>query len=190
LPGHSQGRIRWVARYILPAEPQVRASLRATGAAMDEIDDLVQDAYCRIAAMASVEQIDRPAAYFMQMVKNLRRDRLRRDKIIQFEEFTEIIEPFVDHYGSSLEAEIGARSELRMVGEVLEGLPERCRTIFTLKRIEGLSQKQIAQQLGVSETIVENDVRKAVRALQAALRSDQGAKEDETSIAAERTRAM
>jgi len=189
LPGHSQERIRWVARHIIPAEPQVRASLRAAGAQLDEVDDLVQDAYCRFAAMDSIDQIERPAAYFMQMVKNLRRDRLRRDKVIQFEEFTEISAPFVNTLGANVEAEIGARQELQMVDAVLGGLPDRCRTIFTLKRIEGLSQKQIAQHLGVSETIVENDVRKAVRALQAALRSDHDEKEDGPSIAADRQRA-
>lgn len=139
--------------------------------------------------MASVDQIDRPAAYFMQMVKNLRRDRLRRDKIILFEEFTEINEPPVNCFGSNLESEIGARQELKMVAEVLETLPERCRAIFTLKRIEGLSQKFIAQQLGVTETIVENDVRKAVRALQAALRGEHSKKKDEISIAADQQKA-
>lgn len=186
LPGHSQKRIQWVARYIIPAEPQVRASLKASGAALDEIDDLIQDAYCKFAALASVEQVDNPAAYFMQMVKNLRRDRLRRDKVIQFEEFTENSAPFVNTDGTNLEAEIGARHELRMVDAVLESLPPRCRTIFTLKRIEGLSQKQVALKLGVTETIVENDVRKAVRALQAALRSDHDEEEDTISIAADR----
>lgn len=189
MPGHSHERIRWIARHIIPAEPQIRASLRASGATPDEVDDLVQDAYCRFAAMLSVDGIDRPAAYFMQMVKNLRRDRLRRDKVVQFEEFTETATPFVSLDGEDLEAQIGARRELRMVDDVLANLPERCRTIFTLKRIEGLSQKQIAEQLGVSETIVENDVRKAVRALQSALRSNHGEKKDGPSIAAEHQKA-
>lgn len=189
VPNYSYDRVRWVARHIIPAEPQVRASLRTFGVAPGEIDDLIQDAYCRFAAMQSVEQIDRPAAYFMQMVKNLRRDRLRRDKIIRFEEFTEMDEPFVNHHGSNLESEVSARQELRMVAEVLESLPERCRSIFTMKRIEGLSQKVIAKQLGVTETIVENDVRKAVRALQAALRGESNDKEDEARIAPYRKKA-
>lgn len=189
MPGHSQERIRWVARQIIPAEPQVRASLRAGGATPEEVDDLVQEAYCRFAAMSSVDGIDQPAAYFMQMVKNLRRDRLRRDKVIRFEEFTENTAPFVNTNGADLEAQIGARHELRMVDAVLASLPERCRTIFTLKRIEGLSQKLIARQLGVTETIVENDVRKAVRALQAALRGNHDEEEDTISIAVDRQKA-
>ncbi|MFO6431628.1 RNA polymerase sigma factor [Erythrobacter sp. W302b] len=165
-------RIKWVARYIIPAEPQVRASLRASGTAPDVIDDLIQDAYCRIAGLAGYAQIEKPAAYFMQTVKNLHRDRLRRDKIIRFEQFTETSDPFVSHVGLDMEAEIGARCELRMVDDVLNSLPIRCREIFRLKRIDGLSQKEIARTLNVTETIVENDVRKAVKALQAVLRGD------------------
>jgi DNA-directed RNA polymerase specialized sigma24 family protein len=51
-----------------------------------DADDLVQDAYCRLATLRSIDHIDRPGAYFMQIVKNLRRDRLRRERIIRFEE--------------------------------------------------------------------------------------------------------
>jgi RNA polymerase sigma factor (sigma-70 family) len=53
---------------------------------------------------------------------------------------------------------------------VLATLPERCRTIFTWKRIEGMSQREIAQRLGVSENVVENDIQKALRAIQRMLR--------------------
>lgn len=189
MPQHSNDRIAWVARHIIPVEPQVRAHLRAAGASVDETDDLIQDAYCRLAAMDSVAPIKRPGAYFMQTVKNLYRDRLRRAKVIRFEQFTENTEPFVTASGTNPEIEVGARHELQLVDRVLATLPERCRAIFTLKRIEGLSQKDIAQSLGVTETIVENDVRKAVRALQAALRGDHAATEDGASIAAEQRQA-
>jgi RNA polymerase sigma-70 factor (ECF subfamily) len=189
LSAHCQDRIKWVARYIIPAEPQVRASLRASGAAPDVIDDLIQDAYCRIAGLADFVQIERPAAYFMQTVKNLHRDRLRRERIIRFEQFTETTDPFVIPFGSEIEAEVGARRELQMVDDVLHSLPERCREIFRLKRIEGLSQKEIARILHVTETIVENDVRKAVKALQAALRGHDMKDESGQHRAAHRERA-
>ena len=189
MAAHPQDRIKWVARYIIPAEPQVRASLRAAGAAPDIVDDLIQDAYCKIAGLANFAQIEKPAAYFMQIAKNLHRDRLRRDRVIRFEQFTETSDPFVSDGGSPIEAEIGARIELRMVDGVLNSLPERCREIFRLKRIEGLSQKEIARTLNVTETIVENDVRKAVKALQTALRGDDMVEGHGQYRAADRERA-
>jgi len=46
--------------------------------------------------------------------------------------------------------------EIEILHEALQSLPERCREVFTLRRIYGLSQREIAQRLGLSEKTVEN----------------------------------
>lgn len=188
MPACSPERVRWVAQFVIPAEPSVRLSLRKSGAEPDEIDDLIQDAYCKLAGLTSVENIEKPEAFFMQMVKNLRRDRLRRDKIVQFEEFTEVSASNVKGWGPSPEEEVSARHELSLVEAVLSDLPQRCRDIFTLKRIEGLSQRDIAKRLGVTESIVENDVRKAVKTLQRRLRGPEAIELKETKLEAAKKR--
>ena len=53
---------------------------------------------------------------------------------------------------------------------LISQLPDRCRSVFQLRKIEGLSQKEIAAKLGVTETIVENDVAKGMRIISRALR--------------------
>jgi len=50
-------------------------------------------------------------------------------------------------------------------------LPERCRLVYQLSRDEGLSRKEIAKQLNISEKTVENQVTRALHHLRAALRS-------------------
>ena len=57
--------IRWVSLYILPQEPKVRAALRRLGVLDSDIDDLIQDAYCRLATLRSVDMIERPWAVFI-----------------------------------------------------------------------------------------------------------------------------
>ncbi|WP_206244225.1 RNA polymerase sigma factor [Novosphingobium terrae] len=163
--------IRWVATHVVPQEGSVRASLRRLGVSQSDADDIIQDAYCRFASLTSVAHIDRPGAYFMQTVKNLWRDHLRRAQIIRFEDFTENASSFVEAEAMGIEEACAARQQLRMVEAMLARLPERCRTIFTLKRVEGLSQKEIAARLGVSESVVENDVQKALRLIQAEMRA-------------------
>ena len=51
----------------------------------------------------------------------------------------------------------------------LNSLPERCRTIFILKRIEGMTLKEIAQQLDISTKTVENQITKALKVLKEAV---------------------
>lgn len=170
--------IRWVALHVVPQEPQVRGALRRAGVAEADIDDLIQDAYCRFAAMDSIAHVDRPGAYFMQTVKNLWRDQLRRARVVRFEEVTEIATWLVEAEELGVEAAVAAREQMRMVEQLLADLPERCRTIFTLKRIEGLPQREIARRLGVSESIVENDVQKALRSIQRAVRTEGFEKEE------------
>lgn len=157
----------------------MRGALRRAGVAEADIDDLIQEAYCRFAGMDSIAHVDRPGAYFTQVVKNLWRDQLRRARVVRFEEVTEIAQWLVEAEELGVEAAVAAREQMRMVERLLADLPERCRTIFTLKRIEGLPQREIARRLGVSESIVENDVQKALRTIQRAIRTEGFEKEDQ-----------
>lgn len=51
------------------------------------------------------------------------------------------------------------------VQKALDELPERCRIVFSLKRIEGYSIKEIAEQLDISPKTVENQITKALKHL-------------------------
>jgi RNA polymerase sigma-70 factor (ECF subfamily) len=58
-----------------------------------------------------------------------------------------------------------ARHELARVQAALADLPERARRIFIMRRIDGLSQKEIAGELGISESVVENEASRSLRAI-------------------------
>lgn len=63
-----------------------------------------------------------------------------------------------------------AHGELKeALDHALTRLPERCRLVFVLKRLEGLSQKEIAERLGISIKTVENQITKAMKTLGTAL---------------------
>lgn len=56
------------------------------------------------------------------------------------------------------------------IAHALLQLPERCRLIFTLKRIEGYSVKEIAAQLDISPKTIENQITKALKHLRIELK--------------------
>lgn len=47
----------------------------------------------------------------------------------------------------------------------LDNLPEKCRAIFLLRRIEGYSVKEIASKMAISPKTVENQITKALKVL-------------------------
>lgn len=52
---------------------------------------------------------------------------------------------------------------------VLSSLPDRCREIFVMSRIDGLKNKEIAFRLGITEQAVKNQISKALKILRAAI---------------------
>ena len=163
-------RVAWVATSIMPHEAAVRAWLARSRIPPDQIDDLVQEAYCKLAGLVSVEHIQRPGAYFFQIIRSLIADRIRQSRVVRLETVTEIDAlPVLDDEPSP-ERIVAARRELAEVLKLIAALPARCRRIFELRKIEGLSQREVAAQLGITETIVENDIVKGMRLISEALR--------------------
>jgi RNA polymerase sigma-70 factor (ECF subfamily) len=84
---------------------------------------------------------------------------------------------------------VGARGELKRVLDVIAALPQAYRRPVELRRIHGLSQKETASHLGVSEKVVENNSLRGLRlVLQALTQEDNEAARPETACQDKSTR--
>lgn len=155
----------------MPHEPSVRAWLCTRMITRDEIDDLIQDGYCRLSALDTVEHIDNPGAFFLVTVRNLLASRRRRSKVVRIEPVGEIDTMAGADEAPSPERQTGDRRELGRVRAVLAGLPDRCRKIVELRRIDGRSQREVADIMGVTETIIENETIRGIKLLMEGLRA-------------------
>ncbi len=167
-----EGRARivaWVGREILPHEADVRAWLRRSLVSDGEVEDVIQDAYCRLLSLQQTSHIASPRAYFFTAARAVVIDHLRRSRVVKIETVTEIEALNVVLDEPSPERVTAARRELDRVRRLIAALPDRCRRIFELRKIEGVPQRQIAALMGVTETIVENDVVKGQRLILKAL---------------------
>lgn len=164
-----QERVRWLGQEILPHEQDVRAWLRRSLVTSNDVDDVIQESYCRLANLKAVEQIESPRAYFFQTARSVVLEQMRRARIVRIDAVTEIDALRIEWDEPSPERIAGGRKELERVMKIVATLPERSRRIFEMRRVLGLSQKEIARQLGVTENVVENEAARGLKAVLAGL---------------------
>lgn len=157
------GIIVWIAREIIPHEGAIRRWLTRHWSRVVDVDDVIQEAYCRIANLASVDHIDNPGGYFHRTVSAVATDQMRRAGIINFTTMTQIEWSNVIDDEPLADRALETRQELDRVNKLLGSLSDTCRKVIELRRVEGLSRKETAERLGVSENDVKNHL---VRGLQ------------------------
>jgi RNA polymerase sigma factor (sigma-70 family) len=171
--GERTRRAAWVASRVMPHEPNVRLWLAKSRVPPSEIDDLIQQGYCRLAELKSTDGIANPGGYFLQVVRSQLQSAMRRARIVSMETVAEIESLNLSADEPSPERVVEARAELEEVLRLMDKLPARCRKVLELRKIHGLSQREIAARLGITEAIVENDVVKGLRLISQALRGRQ-----------------
>ncbi|HEY0598336.1 sigma-70 family RNA polymerase sigma factor [Sphingopyxis sp.] len=170
----------WVGREILPHEADVRAWLRRT-LDPEDLEDVIQETYCQIAGLKDVGHIRSGRAYFFTAARSIVLMRLRRARIVSIESVTEIESLNIVGDEPSPERVAAGRRELERVRRLIEGLPDRCRRIFELRKIEGLPQREVAERLGVTEHVVENDVIKGLKLILRAIADGEPTGEQKTT---------
>lgn len=147
----------------MPHERDLRIWLRRQVVAAADVEDVVQECYCRLAQLHDVSHITAPRAYLFIMARNIVRRQRERARVVRIDPLAATMEAEADFLTPERVAQ--ARQELGRVQAALATLSDRARSIFIMRRIEGQSQKAIAQALGISETIVENEASRGLRTL-------------------------
>lgn len=162
---HRRLIVAWVADQILPHEADVRTWLHRSGLQHSDVDDIIQQAYCLLSALTDVDHIASGRAYFFATARSVRLQRYRRDRIVPIHVVTDIESRWIADETPSPEHIADSRRRLRQVLAALELLPKPYREVIALRRIDGLTQKEAAQRLGVSEKVIENNLARGLKAL-------------------------
>jgi len=158
-----QARYQWIAAHILPYEGEVRGWLRRHVRTLSsaDIDDLLQEAYARLWP-GDFARIANGRSYFYTVVRNLVAEQARRARIIPMERMGEIDSLHIPSIDSEPERRVAARQELARLQTIIEALPGQCRRAFELQKLHGLSQREIAAEMQISEKTVEKHLARAL----------------------------
>src|SRR6476659_5303125 len=148
-------RAIWLGRNVLPHEPALRAWLRRRRLEGLEIDDVIQETYTRLIAADSVAHIRDAKSYAFQIAGSVVVDHLRRLKVVSFASVSDLDQFDMPSDEPSPERQVIDREELHRLAAFIAALPARVRDVFTLRRVYGLSQREVAQRLGLAESTVE-----------------------------------
>jgi RNA polymerase sigma-70 factor (ECF subfamily) len=157
----------WFSTEVLPLEAALMRFLRRNWRQPDDIPDLRQEIYVR--AYESALRDGMPAAtpaFLFTCARHLLVDRTRRAKLVSFEMIADLEAlPEQPDHDFSPERLAGARDELQLLQLALDDLPPRCREVVMLRKVEGMSQQEIATQLGIAQGTVEKHITLGVRSL-------------------------
>jgi RNA polymerase sigma-70 factor (ECF subfamily) len=141
------------------AMSRVRAALMRRGRTVQDADDLVQEAWVRLACYEREQTVAKPEAFLMRTALNLSIDTHRK----QMNHGEEILldEVVLIDAAPTSEAVVLARERVARLGVCLGRLSEKTRDMFLSHRVDGMSYQQIAQRHQLSISTVEKHVAKA-----------------------------
>lgn len=157
----------------LRERPALRRFLAARLGDVDEAEDALQDAWLKL-ANAAVGPVADPAAYLFRLVHNVALDRRRTAMSRAVREAHWLDAQPGASERPDAEATLLARQRLHHVEAALAALPERVGRAFRMFRLEGIAQKQIAAELGVSLNVVEKLLQRAYRQIHGSGRDEDG----------------
>jgi RNA polymerase sigma-70 factor (ECF subfamily) len=155
----------WFVREVLPLEAGLIRFLSRRWRNKKDVEDLLQDVYMRVYETAQKEMPHPVRPFVFTVARNLLINRSRREHVVAIQSVADVdlLNVFDEEPGP--ERNVMAREELVRLQEALDQLPLRARQAVVLRKIEGLSRREIAQRMGIAEQTVNRHLTDGMYAL-------------------------
>ncbi len=155
----------WFVREVLPLEAGLIRFLSRRWRNKKDVEDLLQDVYMRVYESAQKEMPHPVRPFVFTVARNLLINRSRREHVVAIQSVADVdlLNVFDEEPGP--ERNVMAREELVRLQEALDQLPPRARQAVVLRKIEGLSRREIAERMGIAEQTVNRHLTDGMYAL-------------------------
>jgi RNA polymerase sigma factor (sigma-70 family) len=155
MPQPDFDQARWFAEQVLPHEADLRGWLQARFPGVADVDDVVQESYQRLLRVQATGPIANARAFLFVSARHFALNHLRRLRRERRETWAEDEVAAAPEVAPPPPESVAVSEELRLLFEAIHSLPDRCRAVMIMRKIDGLSQKEVAARLGIAEHTVE-----------------------------------
>lgn len=155
MPPENTEESRWFIANLQPHEPMLRAWLKSRFSNERDLDDIVQEAYMRVLNARKTTEIGSVKAFLFATARNLALGKVRKQTTQGTLYLADLDELGIMDETEDIADAVTRSEELEYLTQAIQSLPTRCRQIITLRKIYGMSQKDIAKELGISVHAVE-----------------------------------
>ncbi len=135
-----------------------------------DIEDVSQEAYLRAFVEEQNKGVKSPKAFIFHVARNVALSRLSK-KSRQITDYLEDL-PSMEITGieAGADSQLEAQELLELYCEAVATLPEKCRQAFILRKVHGLSHKEISSKLSVSASSVDKYLKRGLLTCDAYIR--------------------
>ena len=125
-----------------------------------DVEDVVQEAFIRAYNAETGKPIDQPKSYLFRIAKHVALNQLRQRSRKPTDYLEDLESPDVLVNEWTLEDEVMAQQKLGFHCAAVASLPPKCRKVYLLRKVYGMSYKDIASTLQISDSTVEAHISK------------------------------
>lgn len=167
MPGNEdRGRTSAILAAFLSVEPMLRQYVMRFALREEDIDDILQEAFLRAYQSERTQVIRAPRSFLFRVARNVALNEIARKAnrlmvLVGDSAALDVIDE-----GPSVERQLEIRRSFDALNAVIAALPPQCRRVLVMRKVFGLSHKEIARRMDISVRTVEKHLAKALERCQ------------------------
>jgi RNA polymerase sigma-70 factor (ECF subfamily) len=155
----------WFDNFVEETKGPLAAFIGRIMTSRDDVQGVMQDAYLKVFVALGKHRDEghSPSALLYATARNLAISRLRHQKVVQCSITAVSVAEELRGDRSTAEQSVSHSQRLNELLLIINTLPPKCRDVFVLRWIHGLSQRAISERLGIAESTVEKHLAKGLR---------------------------
>ena len=156
---------KWLNDLVAETRSGLARYLARICASPDDVQDVMQEAYLQVfcALRQSGPDGHTPAALLYTAARNIAFSRHRHRKVVAAATPAVTAGERLRREQAGIEQQVDRGQQMRRLLQAVSGLPPKCRDVFVLRMIEGLSQREIAERLGIAVSTVEKHLARGLQ---------------------------